>query len=235
MKAMVLAAGVGSRMGALTKDRPKALLEVGGVPMLGGVLMRLKAAGVTEAVVNAHHHAAQIESFIKENDFGLRLEVSREDVLLDTGGGLKKAAWFFEDGEPFFLHNADVVSEVDLARLYAEHLKSGALATLSVRKRESGRYFLFGKDGRLKGHQSAERKAWAGAADPTAEPLAFDGIHAISPAIFQKMTEDGIFSINAVYLRLAGLGERIQAFRADEYEWRDVGNADKLERARKAR
>lgn len=232
---MVLAAGVGSRMGALTKDRPKALLEVGGVPLLGGVLKRLAEAGVTDVIVNAHHHAEQIEAFLKKNDFGLRLEISLEKTLLDTGGGLKKAAWFFDDGKPFLLHNADIISDVDLRRLYAAHLESDALVTMSVRKRESGRHLLFSRNGRLVGHRGLRATQWAGAEDPSAEPLAFDGIHAVSPAIFAKLTEEGVFSIVAAYLRLAGQGEKIMAFRADEYAWQDVGDAEKLARARRGR
>lgn len=233
MKAMVLAAGVGSRMGDLVKDKPKALLEVNGVPLLRSVLKRLVQAGVKEAIVNAHHHAGLIEAFLKSRDFGLRLEVSREEELLDTGGGLKKAAWFFDDGKPFLLHNADVLSEVDLSRLMRAHEGSGALATLSVRKRESGRHFLFSQNGLLKGHRGPRGTQWAAAEDSTAEPLAFDGIHALSPEIFKKLTETGAFPINAAYLRLAGQGEEIRAYRADDYAWKDVGDAEKLERARR--
>ena len=235
MKAMVLAAGVGSRLKPITDSIPKALIEVGGLPMLELVLMRLKAAGVREVVVNLFHHADKVAGFLAEKrGFGLRVELSRESELLDTGGGLKKASWFFDDGEPFFLHNVDVLSNLDLGAMLAAHRRSGALATLAVRQRESGRRLLFAADGRLCGRDSPSEGGieWAKSPVPNAESLAFDGVHVLSPAVFPKITESGIFSINRPYLRLAGSGERIAAFRSDEYYWQDIGSAQKLESAR---
>lgn len=144
MKAMVLAAGVGSRLRPLTDDRPKALVEVGGMAMIEIVLRRLAAAGVREVVCNTFHHAGQLEAFLRGcTELGLRIRVSRETELLDTGGGLKNAAPLLEGTGPFFLHNADVVSAVDLHRLREAHQTSGALATLSVRERVASRMLLF--------------------------------------------------------------------------------------------
>src|SRR6267378_738906 len=123
MKAMVLAAGLGTRLRPLTDDRPKALVEIAGRTMLGITLTRLRSFGVTEAIVNVHHFADLVVEYLKaKSNFGMRIEISREDVLLDTGGGLKKAAWFFlEDSgskdQPFFLHNVDVLSNIDLQRM----------------------------------------------------------------------------------------------------------------------
>lgn len=223
MKAMVLAAGLGTRLRPLTDAKPKALVEVGGKTMLEITLARLKAAGVTEVVVNAHHFADQVESYLKSRDLGLKVVVSREDdLLLDTGGGLKKAAWFFADGEPLLVHNVDVLTDLDLRALYRAHAEGGALATLAVHKRTTERPLIFDRAGRLVG------RAGEG------EPLAFMGVHAISPELFEKLTEDGVFSIVDAYARLAKEGEPIVAWRADQAFWRDLGTPEKLDEAAKA-
>lgn len=236
MKAMVLAAGKGVRLKPLTDQVPKALIEVGGVPLLELVIRRLIQAGVGELVVNVFHLADQVERFLRQKCyFGIRIEVSREEVLLETGGGLQKAAAFFDDGKPFFLHNVDIVTDLDLGRLYRVHAESPALATLAVRRRASSRLLLFDASGALRGRRAGEggRTPWRRGPVPKASALAFDGIHVVSPGIFAKLSETGVFSITDAYLRLAGQGERIQAFRADEYFWEDIGSLDKLERARR--
>jgi NDP-sugar pyrophosphorylase family protein len=136
MKAMILAAGQGTRLRPLTDDRPKALVEVAGRTLLQVTLERLRAFGVSEVIVNAHHYAEMIEKYLEANgNFGMRIEVSHEETLLDTGGGLKKAAWFFLESAaqgPFILHNVDVISTVDLGRMMRFHSESAALATLAV-------------------------------------------------------------------------------------------------------
>jgi mannose-1-phosphate guanylyltransferase len=245
VKAMILAAGLGTRLRPLTDERPKALVEVGGRTLLEIAIARLKDCGVREVIVNVHHFPDMIAEYLKKNgNFGMRVEISREEVLLDTGGGLKKAAWFLREGvretereaeEPFILHNVDVVSTIDLSRMVAHHKETGALATLAVQKRESSRQLLFDQQGQLSGRrmQSAGRdvkEEWAGTRRP-AEALAFCGIHAVSPRLFGLMSEDGIFSIIAPYLRLAASGEKVLAFRADEYYWRDLGKPEDLLRA----
>jgi NDP-sugar pyrophosphorylase family protein len=234
MKAMVLAAGVGSRLRPATDSMPKALIDVGGQTMLERVLRRLMAAGATQVIVNSHHFPEQIADFLrKRQDLGLAIEISEEPVLLETGGGLKKASWFFDDGKPFFLHNADVLSDVDLKALYAAHEGANALATLAVHKRESSRQLLFDAAGRLRGRRQGEKIEWAGAPATNVVELAFAGIHVISPKIFPLLTETGAFSIIDPYLRLSKAGERVQAFRVDSATWFDIGSAEKLERARK--
>ncbi len=229
MRAMVLAAGLGTRLRPLTDTLPKALVPVAGKPLLARALERLKAAGVEEAIVNVHHHAEQIEDFLRgHGNCGLgRLELSREDSLLETGGGLKKAAWFFDDGRPFFLYNADVVTDVPLARLYRAHLEAPALATLAVQARASSRQLLFA-GGELVGRRAGGRDQWAGAAREPAQALGFTGIHVISPDIFPLLTETGKFSITDAYLRLAAAGRKIRAFRCDDAFWADVGSLEKL-------
>jgi NDP-sugar pyrophosphorylase family protein len=239
MKAMVLAAGLGTRLRPLTDDRPKALVEVGGRTLLEITLARLRGFGVREVVINVHHFADMVVEYLKaKNNFGMRVEISREDVLLDTGGGLKKVGWFFrEDSEPFIVHNVDVISTIDLLRMVEFHRERGALATLAVQERETSRYLLFDEQGRLRGRRAesdAPLRGWAGEAPaPThaSQTLAFSGVHVISPRIFSVMTEDGAFSIIESYLRLAAAGENILAFRADEYYWRDLGRAENLAQA----
>ena len=233
MKAMILAAGVGSRLAPLTDATPKALIPVGGVPMLERALIRLKDAGVRSFVVNVHHHADQAAAFCAElsRRHGVPVSVSREDdLLLDTGGALKKAAALLRGREPFFVHNADVLTDLDLKALYAAHRASGALATLSVRERESGRAFLFDAKDRLVGHDDLKsgRTTWAKQAVPGARRLPFDGVHVISPELLDKLTESGVFSITKAYLRLAAAGADIRAFRSDAWAWHDIGTPEKL-------
>lgn len=236
MKAMVLAAGLGTRLRPATDDRPKALVEVAGRTMLEITLERLRAFDIRDVIINTHHFADQIAAYLKAHEtFGMRIEISREEVLLDTGGGLKKAAPFFLDdsagaNQPFLLHNVDVISTIDLRRMAETHRESAALATLAVQKRETSRYLLFDEQRQLCGRRAGGQDQWTRATKP-AEPLAFCGIHIISPRIFSLMTEQGIFSIIDVYLRLAAAGEKISAFRADEYYWRDLGKPDELQQA----
>jgi NDP-sugar pyrophosphorylase family protein len=235
MKAMVLAAGLGTRLRPLTDARPKALVEVAGRTMLEITLARLRAVGIREVIVNAHHFAGMIVEYLKANDnFGMSVEVSREEILLDTGGGLKNAAHFFlensrDSDEPFLLHNVDVISTIDFRRMLQFHLENRALATLAVRSRKSSRYLLFDQQFQLCGRRSG-RDGAIELVRPSEQlqALAFCGIHIISPRLFAKMTEEGVFSIIDCYLRLAGREEKILAFRADEYYWRDLGTPDKV-------
>ncbi len=235
MKAMVLAAGLGTRLRPLTDERPKALVTVSGRNLLEIALARLRAAGVTDVIVNAHHFADQIEEFIESRgDFGMRVEVSREVELLDTGGGIKHASRFFlEDGPdcdaPFIVHNVDVISTIDLARMVRDHVASNALATLAVAARDSSRPLIFDQDGLLCGRRKG-RDVPAELVRAVTQPqlMAFSGIHVVSPRIFSLMREAGAFSIIDAYLRLAAEGEKIAAFRADEYYWRDLGKPESI-------
>jgi len=236
MKAMVLAAGLATRLRPLTASRPKALVEIGGRTLLEITLQRLRAFGVTEVIVNAHHFADRIVDYVALNrNFGMRIEVSREEILLDTGGGLKKAAWFFlEDGrdrdQPFVLHNVDVRSNIDLEAMLRFHRERQALVSLAVQKRETSRYLLFDEQGQLRGrweHEEHPETTRSG----SLQALAFCGIHVISPRLLEMMSEEGVFSIIETYLRLAVRDERILGFRADEFYWRDLGTTDSLARA----
>src|SRR5580700_5131052 len=202
MKAMVLAAGLGTRLRPLTDDCPKALVTVAGRTMLDICLSRLRQFGVDQVIVNTHHYAEMIREFLETNEnFGMRIEISHEEELLDTGGGLKKAAWFFlEDGPdatgPFLLHNVDVISTIDLGRMVRFHAERDALATMAVQDRVTSRPLLFDEQGQLcgreVGHDGAPEMARSA---ERVQALAFSGIHVISPRLFAKMDEKGAFSI----------------------------------------
>ncbi len=237
MKAMVLAAGLGTRLRPLTNDRPKALVEVAGKTLLELTLIRLSNFGIHDVILNVHHFAEMMVEYLRRHDnFGMQIAISREDELLDTGGGLKKAAWFFQQSgppdEPFLLHNVDVLSTIDLRRMVEFHKEQRALATLAVRDRETSRYLLFDSDLRLCGRRAGrDGQPEMVRPEPNAYALAFSGIHVISPRLLSMLEEDGAFSIITSYLRLAKQGERISAFRADEYYWRDMGTPENVARA----
>lgn len=240
-KAMILAAGLGTRLRPLTHDRPKALVTVAGRTMLEIALSRLRQFGVDEVIINTHHHAEMIREYLAANkNFGMRVELSHEEELLDTGGGLKKAAWFFLDGKepedpalaPFILHNVDVISTIDLASMIGFHLRQNALATIAGQDRETKRYLLFDEAGILCGRRSG-RNGELQLVRPTVSPnaLAYSCIQVISPRFFAKMTETGAFSIFDTELHMVAQGEKIVAYRADGAYWRDLGRPESVEMA----
>jgi len=257
MKAMILAAGLGTRLKPLTDTCPKALVELSGRTLLEITITRLRIFGVTEFIINVHHFADQVIDYLKsKNNFGSRIEISREEILLDTGGGLKKAAWFFlEDpknlDEPFLLHNVDVISTIDFRAMLQFHTEHHALATLAVQSRDSSRQLLFNTDLQLCGRRIDNKDALISSAHHTVIPsearnptsnsllatrnsplsLAFSGIHILSPRLLPLLTEDGIFSIIDSYLRLSSQSQKILAFRADQYYWRDLGRPSDLAQA----
>ncbi|HTQ59081.1 MAG TPA: nucleotidyltransferase family protein [Candidatus Solibacter sp.] len=269
MKAMILAAGLGTRLRPLTDARPKALVELNGRTLLEITITRLAAFGVTEFIVNVHHHAQMVVDYLhSKKNFGFRIEISREDdQLLDTGGGLQKAAWFFQENpsrldEPFFLHNVDVISNIDLSRMLQFHKQNQALATLAVQSRPSSRQLLFDEQlqlsgRRISGHDSVILSAAKNPASISAPPatsgsllsthhspppqseepspllpLAFSGIHVISPRLLLLLTESTpVFSVIDTYLRLASQSQKILAFRHDSSYWRDLGKPSDLAQA----
>lgn len=231
MKAMVFAAGRGTRLKPLTDSQPKALVEIEGRTLLESVLRRLVEAGVTEAIINLHHFGEQIPPFLEKNArFGLRhVAYSEEPELLDTGGGLKKAAAFFDDGQPFFVHNADVLSDIDLHALMTAHRKAGALATLAAKLRPTARPLFFDSENRLVGRRTSSKgDEFVRSARGEVFPLGFCGIQAVSPEIFARITETGIFPIAQCYLRLASEDAPIFAHRVDQARWRDCGRLEDL-------
>ena len=237
MDALILAAGLGTRLRPLTDHTPKALIDVGGVPMLERVARRLIAAGADRLIVNTHYLGEQIARYIADrNGFGVECLVSPEpgDAPLETGGALVEAEPLFRKDAPFFLHNADVLTEIPLAEMYAANASAGALATLAVMERETSRHLLFDDVGLL-GRTDAKKGLDLRVRDAVGEvrKLAFGGVHVISPRIFGLLTERGAFSILDPYLRLAGEGETILPFRVDGHLWLDIGSPAQLEAARR--
>jgi len=238
MKAMILAAGLGTRLRPLTNDRPKALVEVGGRTMLEITLARLRDFGIRDVIVNVHHFADMVVEYLKrKNNFGMDIQVSVEEELLDTGGGVKKATWFLcgdgrSEEEAFVLHNVDVLSAIDLERMIFAHRENTALATLAVQERTTSRYLLFDEQQQLCGRRAGpEREPELVRATKRTQEWAFSGIHIISSRLLSMMAEEGAFSIIDTYLRLAGQGEKIMEFRADQYYWRDLGKPEAVAEA----
>ncbi len=230
MKAMILAAGKGTRLKPITNSRPKALVEVNGLPLLQLLIKRLVSFGFDEIIINVYHFADQIVSFLQHhNNFGIRIEISREGSLLDTGGGLKNASWFFNDDQPFLVHNVDVLTNLDYRKLMNFHRRSRSLASLAVRQRDTSRYLLFDTHNLLCGWQSknTNETILVRQTNPL-KPYSFMGIHFISPQIFSLFGQEEKFSIIRMYLQLAGQGQKISAFPADEYDWLDVGKPEQL-------
>lgn len=236
MKAMILAAGLGTRLRPFTDSRPKALVEVAGRPMLSWVIARLGQQGFTDIIINAHHFSEQIEAFAADYGHpGVSLTVSVEEDILDTGGGVRKAAGFFDDEAPFLVHNVDVLTDLDLRGLMDAHRSSDALVTVAVKERRSSRHLLFDAEGILCGWQSnvTGETRLARSLHGPATLLPFMGVYVMSPAVFALMKEPGPFSIIDFFMEVAGLGGQIQAFRDDYAKWADLGSRDRIEAAKK--
>lgn len=226
-RAMILAAGLGTRLKPFTDSHPKALFRYGDKTLLEHALDHLRSAGITDIIINVHHFAAQIVEFVRLNDsFGMHIVFSDEsDQLLETGGGLKKASWFFKDCRAAVVRNADIISGLDLGELLKHHMASGALATLAVRERTSSRYFLFDDDLMLRGweNRGKDDHRVAGNILPT-KALAFSGIQVVDPAIFPMITEEGRFSLTDLYIRLAA-SYPITGYLETGGYWADIGKS----------
>ena len=237
MKAMVFAAGIGERLKPLTNEMPKALVPVNGKPMLEHIILKLKAAGFLQLVINVHHFADQIIQFLQtNNNFGLKIEISDErNYLLDTGGGIKQAAQFLSGKEPFLVHNVDIFSNVDLKAMYEYHLASDSLATLLVSSRSSTRQLLFDRKENLSGWQNTEtgeiKSAYPDFDIAKHKEFAFGGIHVISPKIFEWMDEwTGKFSIINFYLSVCPK-HPIRYYTTNDLDLMDVGKPETLAEA----
>jgi len=234
MKALILAAGTGSRLKPLTDTTPKALLKAGRYTLLQFAILKLRQFGYTDIMVNVHHLGQQIIDYIADNKgFGCQVTISDErDQLLDTGGAIKKAAWFFDDGQPFVVYNADVVCDLDLSLLRQHHIESRNLATLVVRNRPSGRLLLFDEFMQLKEWRNAvtgERKV-AALSNTGLQAFAFSGIHIINPELTSMMEQTSRFSIIDTYLRLAAT-HPIGALVDHSTLWADAGKPESLNEA----
>jgi N-acetyl-alpha-D-muramate 1-phosphate uridylyltransferase len=233
--AMIFAAGLGTRLVPLTHNRPKALVELAGKTMLQHTAEKLIRSGIRKIIVNIHHFPEKMHAAIGALHYeGVEFIISDEsEELLDTGGGLLKAAEHLKGEKPFIVHNVDVISNVDLKQMYENHLQERALASLAVARRETTRYFIW-HEGRLCGWKNLktgdEIKCFP--VGGKTDSLAFSGIHIINPEIFDLITERGKFSINQVYLRLAQ-SQKIIAWEHDPRYWADIGTIEKLAAAEK--
>lgn len=239
MKAMILAAGLGTRLRPLTDDRPKALVKVAGKPMLYWVIARLARHGFTDIIINAHHFAEQIEAYSAAYDGpGVSLTVSVEEEILDTGGGVRKAVDFFDREEPFLVHNVDVLTDLDLSELMKAHRADGhapsdARVTVAVKRRKSSRHLLLDGEENLCGWRSDITAETRMVRTPQGEvsSVPFMGVYAMSPGALERMPQAGPFSIIDFFLDLAGDGEGVRAFRADAARWADLGSMERIDAA----
>jgi NDP-sugar pyrophosphorylase family protein len=234
MKAMILAAGMGTRLHPLTLTKPKALVEVKGTPMLEIVIRRLIKYGFTDLIINVHHFSDQIIDFLERNHhFGVSIAISDEtNVLLDTGGGILKAKDFLNDGLPFLVHNVDILTDFNLTELYQFHVKHMPLATLAVKDRTTSRSFLINESQELCGWRNNQtgQTIIAKGNEAQLNPIAFSCVHVISPEIFYLFTETGTFSITDTYLRLASR-HTIQTWSHNQNLWFDLGRVANLKEA----
>ena len=244
MKALIFAAGLGTRLKPLTDDRPKAMVEIAGKPMLQHVIERVAAAGFDDITINIHHYGQMIIDFLERNDnFGLSIHISDErGLLLDTGGGILKARQWLDGDEPFLVHNTDIISTLDLNAFYDYHCHHDALATILVKERKTQRYFLLDENDRLRG--------WTNKATGEVKPdngkiegmklheMAFGGLHVISPRIFPELERfhrkggEDKFSIVPFYINMCS-HHLIQGYHPDsDYQWLDIGKPETLAQAR---
>lgn len=234
MKAMILASGLGSRLGALTNVKPKCLLEIGGKPVLLWVIERLYKAGVTEVCINLFHLADQVTAFIASTNLPVRVTFSAEPQLFGTGGGLLHARQHFQGGEPFFVHNADIFSDIDLKALWLAQVSDpGRIATLAVLPRQTSKPLYFSAEGLLEGWGSSESKV-PFTPTATSQSFGFCGVQVVSPEIFDYMdTTKSAFSIIEPYLAAVQAGRRVVNYRVEGSQWVDIGTPERLTALRK--
>lgn len=227
-RAIILAAGLGTRLKSWTEHKPKALLEWEGKPLLEHMILKLKSNGFTSIIINVHHHAEMIMDFVKQRDhFGIHIEFSHEkDELLDTGGGIANASWFFGE-EPFLVYNVDIISDIDLRALYSAHINSGAIATMAVKERVTTRSLLMNKEGFLKGWRD-NRTGETILVDQEKEeliPIAFSAIHVMDPKVFSLFPKEKKFPLMPFYLQLAAT-HPVNLYRHDRDSWADMGKME---------
>lgn len=233
---MIYTGGLESSIQPQPGEKPRALLEINREPLLSILIKRIAESGFNEIIINVHHFAARIIKFLKVNDFsGIRIEVSDEtDLVLDSGGGLSKVRWFFDDGMPFLLYNLEIISDIDLRKLYQDHCSSGALATLVVRKRESERFLLFDQKMRICGwvNNLTGESVTTGSNDRSKNAYAFSRIQIVSPLLFNLITEKGAFSLVELYLKIAS-GHDIRGYPDNESIWMDLAKKEGMLEAEK--
>ncbi len=233
MKAMLFAAGKGTRLQPLTNNTPKCLVTAGNTTLLEHNINFLKAAGVDSIVVNVHHLGQQIIDFISKKDFGIELAISEELELLETGGGLLKAKQYFQDEKAFVVCNSDIYTDMDLKGMVRAHRERQNLATLAVSGRETARYLRFNDQSLLCGWENKKTGEVVSWGEEIYKTRAFNGVQVLSPQVFDFMdNQDLAFSTIPVYLKAAQAGARIAAFEMDQSYWIDIGTLEKLETLR---
>jgi len=231
MQAMILAAGLGTRLKPITDKLPKALVEVHGKTLLEIAIRNLIENDFRRIILNVHHHAEKVKEFIDKNIFAADIFISDEsDLLLDTGGGIKHAQKFFNDS-PILIHNVDIISNLNLKEFYQYHLSDDAIASLVVSKRKSNRYLLFSDENILCGWQDVQKDEKIIVRDESKlNQLAFSGIHIINPRLIKSFPNEQVFSVIKAYLKIAAT-EHIRAYVSNDIKWIDVGKLDSLKRA----
>ncbi len=231
MQAMILAAGLGTRLKPITDDTPKALVKINDRTLLEITIRKLIENDFRKIVINVHHFADKIRDFLDSNTFAADIFISDEtDLLLDTGGGIKYAQKFFDDS-PVLVHNVDIISNLNLKEFYQYHISDDSIASLCVNKRISSRYLLFNNDNILCGWQDVKKnEKIIIREEENLNQLAFNGIHILNPQIIDLFPKEKVFSVINAYLKIAGI-EDIQAFISNDIKWIDVGKIDSLEKA----
>ncbi len=234
MKAMIFAAGLGTRLRPITDRIPKALVHAGDKTLLQWVTEKMIRSGIRDVVINIHHFPDQIRAFLeRNNNFGINIQFSDEsDAILDTGGALLKAAPLLSGDEPILVHNVDVLSSISFRELLEVHQASGALATLAVRKRNTSRYLLFNPGMRLTGWENratGEIREALPEEISGSRPLAFSGIQMISPEFLTLLKGEGKFSLIDAYLQLTR-DHPVLGFEDYSPFWYDLGKLENLER-----
>ena len=235
VKLMILAAGMGTRLGEIGKTTPKCLLEAGGKTLLEHILIRAKEAGIEGVVINTHHLAEKVTAFIKDNNsFDFDIEFSPEDPVLETGGGIKNAKSLLDDADIILIHNGDIYSDLSLKDVIEEHSKSERLATLCVSTRDSSRGLVFNQDDLLCGWANKDSGDKKLVLEPgeNSKTMGFSGIYALSPKIFDYMLDESKFSIIDVFLKATSEGEKLLSMDVSDSKWFDSGTPEKLETLR---
>jgi NDP-sugar pyrophosphorylase family protein len=234
MKAMILAAGYGTRLGRISKEKPKVLLDINGMSVLEHILNKLVNHGFNDVIINVHHLAGMIMDEVDELREKLKMNIAlsdERDELLETGGGLYRARDFFDE-KPFLVYNGDILTDLDLAKLYQYHLRKNALATIAVRKREGNRAFLVDDDGVIRGWTNRQSHIDMVSIDkPTRlHEIPSMAISVYDPGIFDFMDE-GKYTMTSIILKASATG-RVVSFKHDGGYWIDIGTPEQLEKAR---
>lgn len=235
MKAMILAAGFGTRLAPYTQKAPKALVQLAGQPLLGLTLQRLITAGFDQIAINVHHFAGQVSDWLARQDYqGVKILISVEEEILGTGGGIKRMVSLLGTAEPILVHNVDVLSDLPLRDFYLAHRERLDRATLGVSSRQTRRHLLFDAAAQLCGRSGSDSQepAFVRKPDGGLQLLAFNGIQVIDPRLFQEHGEQRFSSVD-LYLAAAARGEKVSGWRMDGWYWRDLGKPYDLEAAEK--